>query len=65
MENQGIFNLNNQIYTNNNNLLSDAVNKLEKLIQLTNDNILTPRIKDIINIMKKVINNTEQLRKDI
>ena len=53
MENQGIFNLNNQIYTNNNNLLSDAVNKLENLIQLTNDNILIPRIKDITNIMKK------------
>ena len=33
MENQLIFNLNNQIYTNNNNLLSDVVNKLENLIQ--------------------------------
>ena len=51
--NQQMNNMMMQNMIGNNNLLLDAVNKLENLIQLTNDNILIPRIKDIIIIMKK------------
>ena len=65
MENQVMFNLNNQIYANNNNLMLEVVNKLENIMNYTNDQIIISRIKDIIIIMNKLINNTEQIRKDI
>ena len=59
------FNMNNEIYTNNNNLLLDVVNRLENLLTENNLQIIIPRIKDIIIIMNKIINNNEQIRKDI
>ena len=65
MENQIGFNINNQIYINNHNLLFDVVNKLENLLIETNPQIIISRIKDIIIIMNKVIHNNEQIRKDI
>ena len=59
MECQEIFNLNNQIYGNNNNLLLDVIKRLQNLVENINDNILITKIKDIIIIINKVINNTE------
>ena len=65
MENQIRFNINNEIYSNNNNLLLDVVNRLENLLTENNLQIIIPRIKDIIIIINKVISNNEQIRKDI
>ena len=66
MENRMEFNINNEIYTNNNNnLLFDVVKRLENLLKETNLQIIIPKIKDIIIIMNKVIHNSEHLRKDI
>ena len=58
-------NLNEQIYVNNNNLLLEIINKLENIMKDTNDKLIIQRIKDIIIIMNKVINNCNQIRKDI
>ena len=65
MENRNKFNINNEIYTNNGNLLFDVVKRLENLLKETNIQIITSRIKDIITIMNKVIHNIEHFRKDI
>ena len=65
MESQTMINLNKSIYANNNNLLVDAVKKLEKLSNETKDKMIISRIKDIIEIMNKIINNNQQIRKDI
>ena len=59
------FNIDNEIYTTNNNLLFDVVDRLENLLQENNLQIIIPRIKDIIIIINKVISNNEQIRKDI
>ena len=65
MESQTMINLNKSIYANNSNLLVDAVKKLEKLSNETKDKMIISRIKDIIEIMNKIINNNQQIRKDI
>ena len=64
MEYQMMSNLNEQIYVNN-NLLFEVINKLENIMKDTNDKLIIQRIKDIIIIMNKVINNCNQIRKDI
>ena len=68
MDEQNIFNsLNNKIYSNNNNILFDIVNKLENIIKDLNNDIIIKRIKDIIIIMNNLINdnnkNIELIRK--
>ena len=65
MEYQMMSNLNEKIYVNNNNLLFEVINKLENIMKDTNDKLIIQRIKDIIIIMNKVINNCEQIRNDI
>jgi len=63
------FILNNKIYSNNNNILFEIINKLENIIKDINNNIIINRIKDIIIIINKLINdnkkNIELIRKDI
>ena len=59
------FNIDNKIYTTNNNLLFDVVDRLENLLQENNLQIIIPKIKDILILMIKVINNNEKIRKDI
>ena len=53
-----MFNLNNNIYTIN-NILLDIVNKLENIIKDINNDIIIKRIKDIIIIMNKLINDNK------
>ena len=69
MENDTSFMINNKIYTNNTNLLLEAINKFESFIKDMNNNILIQRIKDIIIIMNKAINENKKtlnlIRKDI
>ena len=57
--------LNNQKYSNNNDLMLDVVNRLENIIKDINDNIIITKIKDIIILINKAINNTKQISKDI
>ena len=56
-------NLNNKIYSNNNNLLLGIVNDLQQIFNYTHDNLIMKRIGDIINKMNFIINvnkkNTE------
>ena len=65
MENLEMNGLNNQKYSNNNELMLDVVNRLENIIKDINDNIIITKIKDIIILINKAINNKEQISKDI
>ena len=64
-----MFTLNNNMYSNNNNILFDIVNKLENIIKDINNDIIIKRIRDIIILMNNLINdnkkNIELIRKDI
>ena len=68
MENE-IFNLNNKIYSNNNNILLSIINELQQIMNYSNDNIMIKRISDIIIKMNFIINdnkkNTELIIKHI
>ena len=60
-----MLNFKNQIYENNNILISDVVNRLENIIKDIEDNIIITKNKDIIIIMNKIINNNKQIKKEI
>ena len=71
--NQDTFILNNKVYSNNNNILLDVINKLENIINDLNNNkqinIIIKQIRNIIIIMNKVVDenkrNNEKIREDI
>ena len=52
---QNMNNLNNQIYSNFNNLLLGIVNDLQQIINNTHDNLIFKRIGDLINKMNFII----------
>ena len=58
--NQDMFNLNNKIYSNNNNLLLGVVNDLQQINNITHDNLVIKRIGDIINKMNYIINDNKK-----
>ena len=64
-----IFNLNNKIYSNNNNILLGIINELHQTIKDSKENITIKRLSDIIIKMNNMINenkkNTELIRNDI
>ena len=64
-----IFNLNDKIYSNNNNILLEIVNDLHQLMNYTKDNLIIKTLGNIIIKMNNMINennkNTELLRNDI
>ena len=66
---QNIFNLNNKIYSNNNNILLEIVNDLQKLMNNSKDNLIIKTLGNIINKMNYIINenkkNLESIRNDI
>ena len=53
-------NLDNKIYSNNNNLLLGIVNDLQQIINNTHDNLIIKRIGDIINKMNFIINDNKK-----
>ena len=53
-------NLNNKIYSNNNNSLLGIVNDLQQIINNTHDNLIIKRIGDIINKMNFIINDNKK-----
>ena len=63
------FQLNNKIYSNNNNILLGIINDLNQIINYSKDNIIIKRLSDIIIKMNFIINenrkNTELIRNDI
>ena len=66
---QDIFNLNNKIYSNNNNILLGIINDLQQIINYSKDNKIIKRLGDIMIKINNIINenkkNIELLRKDI
>ena len=67
---QNLFNLNNKIYSNNNNnLLLEIVNDLQQLMNYSKDNLIIKTLGSIINKMNYIINenkkNLELIRNDI
>ena len=58
--NQDTFNLNNKVYSNNNNLLFGIINDLQQVINNTNDNLIIKRIGDIITKMNFIINENRK-----
>ena len=58
--NQDAFNLNNKVYSNNNNLLFGIINDLQQVINNTNDNLIIKRIGDIITKMNFIINENRK-----
>ena len=54
------FDMNNNIYLNNNNILIELIEKLEKIIKDINDNNTINRIKDIIIIINELINDNKK-----
>ena len=63
------FKLNNHLYLNNNNILSEIVKSLENIIKDINNHNIINRIKDIILKMNNLISdnkkNTKSIRDDI
>ena len=66
---ENIYNLNNEIYSYNNNILLEIIKDLQKIINDSKDNKIIKRLGDIIIKMNNIINenkkNTELIRKDI
>ena len=57
---QNIFNLNNKIYSNNNNILLEIVNDLHQLMNYTKDNLIIKTLGNIIIKMNNMINETKK-----
>ena len=66
---QDIFNLNNKIYSNNNNILLGIINDLQQIINNSKDNTIIKILSNIIIKMNNIINenkkNTELIRNEI
>ena len=66
---KNIINIDNKIYSNNNNILLQIINELKQIIDVSNDNLIIKKISDIIIKMNYIINdnkkNTELIRNDI
>ena len=57
---QNIFNLNNKIYSNDNNILIEIINDLNKLLNYTNDNLIIKTLENIVNKMNYIINENKK-----
>ena len=66
---QDLFQLNDKVYSNNNNILLGIVSDLQQLISNSKDNLIIKRLSDIIiklnYIIKENNKNLELIRKDI
>ena len=52
--------LNNKIYSNNNNLLFGIVNDLQEIINNTHDNLIIKRIEEVINKLNFINNDNKK-----
>ena len=66
---QNLFNLNNKIYSNNNNLLAEIINDLNQLMNQSKDELIIKTLGIIINKMNNIIEenkkNLDLIREDI
>ena len=64
-----IFNLNNQIYSNNNDILLEIINELNQIKNNSNDNLIIKNLAAVINKLNLIINenkkNLESIRNEI
>ena len=64
-----LFNLNNKIYSNNNNILLEIINELNQIKKDSNENLTIQRLGNIINKMNYIINGNKKnvllIRNDI
>ena len=54
------FSFNNQIYSNNNNILLEIIDDLQQIVNSSQDNLMTKRIGDIIIRMNSLINENKK-----
>ena len=57
---ENLFNLNNKIYSNNNNLLLEKEKDLSQLINYSKDNLIIKILGNIINKMNYIINENKK-----
>ena len=62
MEPNEFNNINNKIYTNNNNILLEIINDLQQLINYSKDNIIIKRLSDSIIKLNDIINENKKIR---
>ena len=66
---ENFFNLNDKIYSNNNNILIEIVSDLHQIMNFSNDNLIIKRLSDVIIKMNNIINenkkNVQLIRDDI
>ena len=55
-----IFNLNNKIYSNNNNILFAIINDLQQIINYSKDNKIIKRLGDIMIKINNIINEKKK-----
>ena len=55
MENN-LFNLNNKIYSNNNNIMLEIIKELNQLRNYSQDNLIISKLGNIINKVNYIIN---------
>ena len=53
---QNMLNVNNKIYTNNNNIMIETVKELQQIINNSNDNLVIKRLSNIIIQINNMIN---------
>ena len=56
------FTLNNQTYSNNNNILLGIINELNQIVNSSHENITIKRISDVIIKMNFIINENKKTR---
>ena len=57
---KNIFTLNNQTYSNNNNILLGIINELQQISNSSHENLTIKRINDIIIKMNFIINENKK-----
>ena len=57
-----IFTLNNQTYSNNNNILLGIINELQQISNSSHENLTIKRISDVIIKMNFIINENKKTR---
>ena len=54
------FNLNNKIFSNNNNILIEIIKELQQIINNPNDNLIINKLSNIIIQMNNIINENKK-----
>ena len=60
-----IFTLNNQTYSDNNNILLEIINELEQIANSSRENLTIKRIRDLIIKMNFIMNQFIKLEDEI